>query len=68
MIFLGILIFGAWGIGVVANTTKSLLSVAAFHSLLNSKSENNLIIIAILFVSWIAIIVNMEKKKSKQIT
>jgi membrane protease YdiL (CAAX protease family) len=65
-VFLGLLIFGAWGIGVVANTTKSLLAVAAFHSLNNIKSENNLIVIALLFVLWIAMIVYMEKKKKMQ--
>jgi membrane protease YdiL (CAAX protease family) len=63
MIFLGILIFGSWGIGVVADKTKSLLFVAAFHSLNNVRTENNLILIVLLFVSWIAIIVYMEKKK-----
>ena len=63
LIFLGLLFFGAWGIGIVADTTKSLLAVAAFHTLNNVKSENNLIVIALLFVSWIAMIVYMEKKK-----
>ena len=63
MIFLGILIFGSWGIGVAADKTKSLLFVAAFHSLNNVRTENNLILIVLLFVSWIAIIVYMEKKK-----
>jgi len=63
LIFLGILFFGAWGIGVVADTTKSLLAVAAFHSLNNIKCENKLIVIALLLVMWIAMIVYMEKKK-----
>jgi membrane protease YdiL (CAAX protease family) len=68
LLFLGLLIFGAWGIGVVANTTKSLLAVAAFHSLNNVKSENNLPLIALLFVLWIVMIVYMEKEKKKKIT
>ena len=63
LIFFGLLIFGSWGMGFVANKTKSLLLVAAFHSLNNVKSDNNIIIIALLFVSWIAIIVYMEKRK-----
>jgi len=63
LIFLGILLFGAWGIGIVADRTKSLLAVAAFHSLNNVQSENNLIVIALLFVSWIVMIVYMEKRK-----
>ena len=67
MIFLGLLIFGAWGIGIVANKTKSLLAVTAFHSLNNVQSENNLILIVLLFVSWIAIIVYMEKKKKSHL-
>jgi membrane protease YdiL (CAAX protease family) len=65
LIFFGLLIFGSWGIGIVADKTKSLLLVAAFHSLNNVKSEINLILIALLFVLWIAIIVYMEKKKGK---
>jgi membrane protease YdiL (CAAX protease family) len=65
LIFLGLLFFGAWGIGIVANTTKSLLAVAAFHSLNNVKSDNNLIVIILLFISWIAIIVYTEKKKKR---
>ena len=63
LIFFGILLFGAWGIGIIADRTKSLLAVAAFHSLNNVQSENNLIIIALLFVSWIVMIVYTEKKK-----
>ena len=66
LIFLGILLFGTWGIGIVADRTKSLLAVAAFHSLNNVQSENNLIFIALLFVSWIVMIVFMEKKKKLQ--
>jgi membrane protease YdiL (CAAX protease family) len=45
LIFLGLLFFGTWGIGIVASTTKSLLAVSAFHSLNNIKSDNNLIVI-----------------------
>jgi membrane protease YdiL (CAAX protease family) len=67
LIFFGLLIFGSWGMGIVADKTKSLLLVAAFHSLNNVKSESKLIfiLIALLFVSWVAIIVYMEKKKGK---
>ena len=63
LIFLCLLLFGAWGIGIVANTTKSLLAVAAFHSLNNVKSENNLIIIVLLFVVWIGIIIYSTRAK-----
>lgn len=66
LIFLGLLFFGTWGIGIVADGTKSLLAVAAFHCLNNIKSENNLILIALLFVSWIVMIVYMEKRKKLQ--
>ena len=65
LLFFGLLIFGSWGMGIVADKTKSLLLVAAFHSLNNVKSENNLVPIAILFVSWIAVIIYMEKKNKK---
>lgn len=35
LIFFGIIIFGSWGLGKVADKTYSLLAVAAFHSLNN---------------------------------
>jgi membrane protease YdiL (CAAX protease family) len=38
LLFLGLLIFGGWGIGIVANKTNSLLAVSAFHSLNNIKT------------------------------
>ena len=64
MIFWGcLLLFGAWGLGVVADARKSLLVVAAFHSLINIKSDNNLILIVVLFVLWIVTIAYIEKKK-----
>lgn len=66
LIFLVILILSSWGIGVVAKQTNSLLAVAAFHSLYNIKSEHNLIIIAILFVSWIALLFISARRRKKK--
>ena len=68
--FLALLIFGSWGIGVVADKTNSLLAVSAFHTLNNLKTENNWIIILTLLLVWIILIVyknKKEKQKSAQI-
>jgi len=65
LLFLGLLIFGSWGIGIVADKTNSLLAVSAFHTLNNLKTENNLIIIGIFVVIWILIIIYSERKKKR---
>jgi membrane protease YdiL (CAAX protease family) len=66
LLFLGLLIFGSWGIGIVADKTNSLLAVSAFHTLNNIKTENNLIIIGILVVIWILMIIYSERKKKRK--
>jgi membrane protease YdiL (CAAX protease family) len=65
LLFLGLLIFGSWGIGIVADKTNSLLAVSAFHTLNNIKTENNLIIIGIFVIIWILMIIYSERKKKK---
>jgi membrane protease YdiL (CAAX protease family) len=67
LFFFGILLFGSWGIGVVANSTNSLLAVSAFHSLNNINPEKNYPIVIVLFIVWIAIVSIIGKKKKKYI-
>ncbi|MDR1130628.1 MAG: CPBP family intramembrane metalloprotease [Prevotellaceae bacterium] len=67
LLFFGLLIFGTWGLGELANATNSLLVVAAFHSLNNVKSQNNLIFILLLFAIWIVVTVYVEKRKKRKI-
>jgi membrane protease YdiL (CAAX protease family) len=66
LLFLVFLIFGSWGIGIVADKTNSLLAVSAFHTLNNLKTENNLIIIGIFVIIWILMIIYSEKKKKRK--
>ncbi|MDR3327804.1 MAG: CPBP family intramembrane metalloprotease [Prevotellaceae bacterium] len=66
LLFLGLLILGSWGIGVVADKTNSLLAVSAFHTLNNVKTEQNLILIGIFVILWITLIVYMDKKSKKR--
>ena len=60
LLFFGILLLGSWGIGLVADHTKSLLAVAAFHSLNNffaALTIKEIIILVILITVWILSIV-----------
>jgi membrane protease YdiL (CAAX protease family) len=43
LIFLGMLIFGSWGIGQIAIATKSIIACAAFHFVVNIFTVNQLI-------------------------
>lgn len=76
LIFLGMLIFGSWGIGQVVESTKSILASACFHLIIQIMMFNTLIKdgldgsqkIIILTVSvflWILILKNWTKKNSK---
>lgn len=64
LLFFGVLILGSWGIGVVADKTKSLLAAAAFHSLnnffdvLNTKTT---VILLSLTLLWILSILYRKK-------
>lgn len=76
LIFFLILLFGSWGIGLVADKTNSLLAVAAFHSLNNFFTDLNLqkaVILMVLVIIWILSIIyrhRLEKIgfKSEEIT
>ena len=64
LLFFGILLLGSWGIGLVADKTKSLLAVASFHSLNNFFTELNtqkIIILTILLTVWILSIIYRKK-------
>lgn len=65
LLFLGLLIFGSWGIGIVADKTNSLLAVSAFHSLYNVKSENNSILLGVFLIGWILLLVFSQKAKKE---
>ena len=43
LIFLGMVIFGSWGIGQIAIATKSIIACAAFHFVVNIFTVNQLI-------------------------
>lgn len=65
LIFFLILLLGSWGIGLVADKTKSLLAAASFHSLNNFYSEwntLNLLIIGTLVLIWILSIIYHTKR------
>jgi len=66
LIFFCILLLGSWGIGLVANHTKSLLAVAAFHSLNNFFSGIDMlkvIITVILIITWILAVAYRDKSR-----
>ncbi|WP_413513778.1 type II CAAX prenyl endopeptidase Rce1 family protein [Myroides odoratus] len=72
ILFLGLLIFGSWGIGQVLIATKSIVACACFHLVVQIISFNSLIkdglninakliILAICITSWIIILKRWEK-------
>lgn len=72
LFFLGTLIMGSWGIGKVAELTKSILASACFHLIVNlfmfnaffnqeNSGNKKLIVVAISIVIWIAILVKWDK-------
>ena len=66
LLFFGVLLLGSWGIGLVADKTKSLLAAASFHSLNNFFVELNtqkILILVILLTVWILSIVYRRKLK-----
>lgn len=66
LLFFGILFLGSWGIGKVADSTHSLLAVAAFHSLNNffhQLDTTKIILLVILLSVWIAALVYQKKRK-----
>ncbi|GAA4793914.1 hypothetical protein GCM10023231_22830 [Olivibacter ginsenosidimutans] len=68
LLFFGILLLGAWGIGKVANSTLSLLAVSAFHSLNNFLPEINqisLLILISLLIIWITSLIIRKKQMKK---
>ncbi len=69
LFFFFILVLGAWGIGLVAEKTNSLLAVSAFHSLNNFYSEwdvSNLSVLGILLIIWITFMIYQKKIRLKK--
>ncbi|WDF70300.1 CPBP family intramembrane metalloprotease [Sphingobacterium oryzagri] len=68
LFFFGILLLGSWGIGKVADSTQSLLAVAAFHSLNNFFMQLNgtkIAILLALLLLWVLHLINKKKQKAK---
>jgi membrane protease YdiL (CAAX protease family) len=76
LFFLSMMIFGSWGIGQVAESTKSILASACFHLIIqimmfNALIKNGidgtekLIILGISVVIWFVIIKKWEKENTK---
>ncbi len=68
------MIFGSWGIGQVAETTKSILASACFHLIINIMMYNSLIkngldgtqkliILGVSVILWIIITEKWKKEK-----
>lgn len=70
LLFFGILILGAWGIGKVADRTHSLIAVAAFHALNNFFVELNLVKVAILIfllTVWVLSLVIRKRQLNQNV-
>lgn len=70
MIFFGIILLGTWGIGKVADSTSSLLAVAAFHSLNNFFPEMNaekLTILLVLLSVWVASLLIRKRQMQQKV-
>lgn len=74
LFFFGMMIFGSWGIGQVAETTKSILASACFHLIINIMMYNSfikngldgtqkLIILGVSVILWIIITEKWKKEK-----
>jgi uncharacterized protein len=72
LFFLGALILGSWGIGKIAELTKSILACTCFHLIVNIFMYNHffnnavsdigkLIIVAVSILFWILILVKWKK-------
>lgn len=77
LFFLAMMIFGSWGIGQVATSTKSILASACFHLIIqimmfNALIKNGidgtekLIILGVSVLIWFVIIKKWEKEESLQ--
>jgi membrane protease YdiL (CAAX protease family) len=75
LFFLGMMILGSWGIGQVAESTKSILASACFHMIIQIMMLNALIkdgidgtekiiILGISIVVWFVIIKKWEKESA----
>lgn len=68
LLFYGILLAGSWGIGKVADATKSLLAVSAFHSINNffpNLDSYRIIILVTLLIIWIGHLIIRKRIHNK---
>jgi uncharacterized protein len=79
LFFLAMLIFGSWGIGQVAESTKSILASACFHLIIQIMMFNSLIkdgidgtpkliILGVSVVLWIFILRKWKKERELRLT
>ena len=64
LIFFVILVLGSWGIGLIADRTRSLLAIAAIHSLNNFYHDydtQKIIVLIVLLVIWIISIKKFDR-------
>ena len=77
LFFLGMMIFGSWGIGQVAESTKSIVASACFHLIIQIMMFNalikdgingteKLIILGVSVALWFVIVKKWEKEKALQ--
>jgi hypothetical protein len=75
LFFLSMMILGSWGIGQVAESTKSIIACACFHMIIQIMMFNalirngidgteKLIILGVSVVIWFAIIKKWEKENT----
>lgn len=78
LFFLGMMIFGSWGIGKIADSTKSIIASACFHLIVqimmfNALFRNGLtgtqkgIALAVCVVLWVLILRKWEKENTTEI-
>lgn len=72
LIFLLVLVFGSWGIGIVGDKTKSIFAVGAFHALYNLFSvdyfepKRKIIVLSVCAVIWILYVVFYEHSQTRR--
>jgi len=58
LLFWALLVFGAWGIGRIANDTKSLMACACFHTLYNFSSHGFFEFTPLVICLFVAVIIS----------
>jgi uncharacterized protein len=78
LFFLSMLIFGSWGIGKIADLTKSILAAGCFHLIVNifmynpffSNGINNtkkIIILSVSILLWVILLIKWDKDNKEKL-